>query len=104
MDPSPNLYISGLPVGIDKAALEGMFSTQGFTVYNCKILPDSKGVGLVSAMIGLSSVEEAGQAIECLNMQEIKLDNGGADSGMGGGMSASSAPSTLTVKYAGANQ
>merc|ERR1712187_74562 len=65
--PKKELYLAGLPSNVDQAALNEMFSNAGYTVNYAKIHPDSKGLGVTTALVTLASVEEAAAAIASFN-------------------------------------
>lgn len=79
--PSDNLYLSQLPLGIDKATLHELFTGLGYTVQSSRIIEDSQGWGVCAAMVRLASPQEAEGAISMLNNQPITLNGAGAAPG-----------------------
>eukprot|EP00406_Dinophysis_acuminata_P081937 CAMPEP_0179251120 /NCGR_PEP_ID=MMETSP0797-20121207/21524_1 /TAXON_ID=47934 /ORGANISM="Dinophysis acuminata, Strain DAEP01" /LENGTH=950 /DNA_ID=CAMNT_0020958887 /DNA_START=91 /DNA_END=2940 /DNA_ORIENTATION=- len=115
--PSDNLYISGLPSpAADQADLHKVFQGLGLTVVRSRILPDTKGHGMSSAMVQVQSREEAATAIEILNGQDASAIGvvGGssapnqaaiatyaAPAAAYAAPAAAAGPHTMTVRYAG---
>merc|ERR1719219_3099455 len=56
--PSDNLYITGLPLGLDNETLKAMFSQYGVVV-QCKVLEPRPDATSSHALVRFSSVEEA---------------------------------------------
>jgi len=56
--PSDNLYITGLPVGLDNDTLKAMFSQYGVVV-QCKVLEPRPDATAIHALVRFSTVEEA---------------------------------------------
>merc|ERR1711937_786544 len=71
-EPSDNLYVAGLPSGVDLASLNEMFTNEGLTVQRSRINPDTKGLGVTSAFVQVDSIEEANKAIETFTGQTVK--------------------------------
>lgn len=70
--PSDNLYISGLPSPqVEQHTLTNLFNGLNMTVIRSKVIPDTKGLGSSAAMVQLGSVEEAQQAIDVLQGQQL---------------------------------
>jgi RNA recognition motif-containing protein len=91
--PSDNLYVAGLPEGIDDNACRQIFGGYG-VVQQCRVLPGRPGSPDCVALIRFSSVQEAttvkdmlnGNIPEGLNQPiTIKYKAGGDNSGGGGG-------------------
>jgi len=63
--PSDNLYITGLPPGIDDASLLGLFSQYG-QVVQCKVLPVQPEGACPHALVRFSSIEESAAVKQAL--------------------------------------
>jgi RNA recognition motif-containing protein len=71
---SENLFIGGLPLNATEAILKTLFEALAVNVQRVKVLPDTKKVGSLSAMVKCGDEMEAGQAIEQLNGEVFPED------------------------------
>merc|ERR1719383_1557765 len=72
--PSDNLYVSGLPSQqTSQESLNDMFTDMGYMVVRSRLLPDTRGVGVCTAMVQLASVDEATSAITALSGRPVSV-------------------------------
>lgn len=77
--PSENLYMTGVPAGVDVSQLTQMFVDGGFTVVRARVIPDAWGNGYCAGMVQLGGVEEATQAIQAFTGHVLQIADGGSD-------------------------
>jgi hypothetical protein len=92
--PSDNLFLSGIPNGLDVEAFKQMFTDMGFTVQQARIINDTLGTGFSAGMVRLGDLAEAAACIEHLHGQTINLpvsqSGGGGSSWSGSSWNAQS--------------
>ena len=64
---SDNLYLRGVPSGLDSSSLNSLFLELGLAVKRSKVIPSERGASTCHAMVQLGSVEEATAAIAALD-------------------------------------
>jgi len=65
--PSDNLYMSGMPPSVDEIGLTNFFASLGYTLVRSRIMADAKGTDGCTALVQLSSADEAAAVIAGLN-------------------------------------
>jgi len=68
-----NLYVAGLPTGIEQTTVHRMFVSAGLKVTRVKVLEDRQNFGSVAALVELQTQDEADAAISMFNKKVLDV-------------------------------